>query len=187
MGRQRHIDRTMNTSDARPKMRISLCVLGEIRGGFFLGCHAPRKLVPTPASTVGSRHLSRSRLMPSSRTCASKHRLNACSPGPFQSLADRVAPLGNVDDRIAIEPISEIAYAHHGLVASKLANKASTKHEAIHSGLGHCGYFSCGLPRSMLQRGLHRIHFSWIEVSETLSLGWRLHPVADVACPPPHL
>ncbi|WP_415144777.1 hypothetical protein, partial [Limimaricola cinnabarinus] len=41
------------------------------------------------------------------------------------------APLGDLCDRVPLELLAELAAAHHGLLASKLAKKASTRHGAI--------------------------------------------------------
>jgi hypothetical protein len=38
-----------------------------------------------------------------------------------------IAPLGDLRDRVTLELISEIACPHHGLLASNLGKKASTK------------------------------------------------------------
>ncbi|MBU3032310.1 hypothetical protein, partial [Paracoccus marinaquae] len=58
----------------------------------------------------------------------------------------RVAPLGDLRDRVPFELIAELAAAHYGLLASKLAKKASTIHGAIHRNFRtggeeshHCG------------------------------------------------
>jgi len=50
---------------------------------------------------------------------------------PSRNLFGRITPFRDLRDSIALEVVSEIARAHHGLLASKLAKKASTKHGAI--------------------------------------------------------
>lgn len=45
--------------------------------------------------------------------------------------AGGLAPLCDLRDRVTLELVCEIACSHHGLPASKLAKKASTKHGAI--------------------------------------------------------
>lgn len=54
-------------------------------------------------------------------------------PKPRRDLPDRVTPLGDLRDRIPLEIVAEPVAAHHGLLASKLAKKASTRHGAIQS------------------------------------------------------
>lgn len=56
-------------------------------------------------------------------------------PEPLRNLLDRVAPLRDLRDRVTLEIVCEIACAHHGLLASKLAKKASKKHGAIQASL----------------------------------------------------
>ncbi|WP_417743176.1 hypothetical protein, partial [Salipiger sp.] len=41
------------------------------------------------------------------------------------------APLGDLRDGVSLEIVAELGAAHHGLLASKLAKKASTIHGAI--------------------------------------------------------
>lgn len=97
----------------------------------FLRCRVPRKPMPAPASTCGCRDPFRSRPMPPLRTCPSTHRASACSPETRRNLADWVASLGDLGDRVTLEVVAKSACAHHGLLISKLAEKASMKHEAI--------------------------------------------------------
>lgn len=52
-------------------------------------------------------------------------------PKPLRNLLDRVAPLRDLCDRVTLELVCEIDCAHHGILASKLAKKASRKHGAI--------------------------------------------------------
>jgi hypothetical protein len=51
---------------------------------------------------------------------------------PLRNFFDRVAPLGDLRNRIAFEVVAELARVHHGLLASKLGKKAFTIHGAIH-------------------------------------------------------
>lgn len=48
-------------------------------------------------------------------------------------LAAGVALLGDLRDRVSPEIVGEVPCVHQGLLASKLANKASTKHGAIYA------------------------------------------------------
>ena len=52
-------------------------------------------------------------------------------PQPRSHLCDRIAPLGDLNDRIALEVLGEVRIAHRGLLASKLGKKASTNLWAI--------------------------------------------------------
>ncbi|MEX1663601.1 tyrosine-type recombinase/integrase [Thioclava sp. 15-R06ZXC-3] len=52
-------------------------------------------------------------------------------PEPLRNLRNRVATLGDLRDRVSLELVAEIAFAHLGLLASKLGKKASTNLGAI--------------------------------------------------------
>ena len=52
-------------------------------------------------------------------------------PQPRSHLRNRLAPLGDLKDRIALEVLGEVRIAHRGLLASKLGKKASTNLWAI--------------------------------------------------------
>ncbi len=45
------------------------------------------------------------------------------------------APLGDLRDGISLDIVAELAAAHHGLLASKLAKKVSTVHGAIQNSM----------------------------------------------------
>jgi hypothetical protein len=51
---------------------------------------------------------------------------------PLRHLRNRIAPLSDLRDSIALELITEISGPHHGLLASNLGKKASTNLGAIH-------------------------------------------------------
>ena len=76
---------------------------------------------------------------------------------PLRNLLRRVAPFRDLRDSIALEVVSEIARAHHGLLASKLAKKASTKHGAIH-----------------IDPDIRRIHLGWEQKATPTDEGVRV-------------
>lgn len=51
----------------------------------------------------------------------------------LRHLPDRVAPLSDLRDFVPLELIAELVAVHHGLLALKFAEKASTIHGAIHN------------------------------------------------------
>ena len=52
-------------------------------------------------------------------------------PQPRRNLRYRIAPLGDLKDRVPLEVLGEVRFAHRGLLASKLGKKASRNLGAV--------------------------------------------------------
>jgi hypothetical protein len=102
----------------------------------------PRRLKPSGeywlnrnTATVASPHMNGSRAQASSGFGPATSRNRGCSGkgegSELGNLRNRIAPLGDLCHRVPLELFTEIGFAHHGLLASKLGKKASINLGAI--------------------------------------------------------
>ena len=68
------------------------------------------------------------------------HTIRLMSP-EYVHLRNRITPLCDLKDRVALEVLGEVRFAHRGLLASNLGKKASRNLGAVHAESlidGHC-------------------------------------------------
>jgi hypothetical protein len=100
----------------------------------ILRCRAPPSHVPVQASAVGLRQPVHRQTRPesvTSQTASSTHRRVGTNTQPLRNLRNWITTLNVLMNSFAFEIVTEIGFAHDGLLASILGKKASTNLGAI--------------------------------------------------------